>query len=400
MLNRSFQTACSLFRHNLWNLWRAQGTITCKEPDAMRLICLRILVAQSALACTCLGAPSPCDSLGPNPAILVVRVVEESRPGHSYSRVTVGEPVLNAPRRGSLVDIDDGRGNSCGYSLASGRRCVLVSLQRSNGIVKVGACSGSFEVDGNEQVLEVLRLQARGGPPQLFGAVLRNGNRHATAGGIPGARVSLQGEGVEHVVITDDQGRFPFPDLAPGLYRIEASREGFVPDRAGPDNILIQRNQCTQQELSMWPDGRISGRLRDDTGEPVPGVVVEAYRLDEQGDPESSAMRRATSTPDGRFELDCLPTGDYLIGVDANPFWDNNPYPPTLYRGAHSSGPAPVHIAESASVTGIDLNLAPGGQPLKGVCVKLTDPAGESALVLKTGMYQRQRLAGSAGLPG
>lgn len=79
----------------------------------------------------------------------------------------------------------------------------------------------------------------------LFGSVV-------TPGGdpLPGAAVTLSGGGAPQVQTSDAQGRFRFPGLAPGVYRLAADLDGYSPVEVTELTIGVGRNTETQVTLS------------------------------------------------------------------------------------------------------------------------------------------------------
>ena len=50
---------------------------------------------------------------------------------------------------------------------------------------------------------------------------------------LPGVTVTVGGQGAPIVQVTDAQGRFRFPTLSPGSYRLDAQLEGFSSEFIG-----------------------------------------------------------------------------------------------------------------------------------------------------------------------
>src|SRR5215218_9921804 len=68
---------------------------------------------------------------------------------------------------------------------------------------------------------------------------------------LPGATVTLSGGGAPQVQVTDEQGRFRFPGLAPGEYHMESRLEGFSPvDYPG---LVISLGRNTEIQVTLSP---------------------------------------------------------------------------------------------------------------------------------------------------
>src|SRR3989442_4716996 len=81
-------------------------------------------------------------------------------------------------------------------------------------------------------------------------------------------------------VFTDSLGRFVFQNIEPGSYRISAARNGYVRQEYGqrvplgrPGSVLnVAVGQVLKDvAIRLTPTGTISGRITDNTGEPLPG---------------------------------------------------------------------------------------------------------------------------------
>ena len=116
----------------------------------------------------------------------------------------------------------------------------------------------------------------------LFGSV-------ATPQGepLPGATVTLSGGGAPQVQVTDEQGRFRFPGLAPGAYDLEARLDSYSPVDYPDLLISVGRNTEIQIVLSPAAEENLT-------------VTGEAPLLDER--------RFSKGTTVVRTELESVPT--------------------------------------------------------------------------------------------
>jgi hypothetical protein len=141
----------------------------------------------------------------------------------------------------------------------------------------------------------------------------------------------------------------------------------------------------------MWPQGWISGTVRDAAGQPLAGVTVQAFAFDQKGKRESRPIRTGESNGAGQYRIEPLPEGEYIIGVNAEEYADSNPFPPTLFHAAdRNPGGTQITVSESGKKSGIDLILPPkrisaklqvqvvtaDGSPYAGAYIKLLNSAG------------------------
>jgi hypothetical protein len=118
-------------------------------------------------------------------------------------------------------------------------------------------------------------------------------------------------------------GSFTFEGMAPGEYWLIAEKSGFIRTRYGSKNGL---NGGTMLSLSpgqkiagikfqLVPQATITGRVLDDDGDPIGGVVVQALgRMWMQGGKAHYApIGRATTDDTGVYRITNLSPGKYYI---------------------------------------------------------------------------------------
>src|ERR1700733_14563616 len=178
-------------------------------------------------------------------------------------------------------------------------------------------------------VAVTLFLQGMPGPPKasIEGTVVRAGAND------PIARVEIiarpaDGSRELPAVTTDAQGHFLIQDLKPGLYTLEADRSGFPPQRYGQrkprgpaTELSLEPGQALKDIVfPLNPAGAISGRVTDETGEPLLDVDVGIQ------DPfyDGNGLRRfqtfkTTRTDDRReYRIFLLPPGTYHMKATPN----------------------------------------------------------------------------------
>jgi hypothetical protein len=129
--------------------------------------------------------------------------------------------------------------------------------------------------------------------------------------------------------VTDDAGRFSFPDVPAGNYMLTAEREGFFGTSARGTNarsktvsipVLVTTRPAADLVLSLTPGGRINGQLRDEKGAPLPNVTVQAFtRAYQNGAPVLQPAASRTTNDRGEFRLFWLEPGDYFVAATPRP---------------------------------------------------------------------------------
>jgi hypothetical protein len=138
---------------------------------------------------------------------------------------------------------------------------------------------------------------------------------------ISGARVQLPGIGQ---TVTDETGRFRIANLPPGQYALQAIRSGMtevMEDRSSATITIALGEEVRNVRLQMAPYGAIRGQVRDDRGDPVAAVSVQALVLTyQQGrrvlkEPALAVgiLNSSTETDkNGEYRL-ALPAGVYYV---------------------------------------------------------------------------------------
>jgi len=152
---------------------------------------------------------------------------------------------------------------------------------------------------------------------------------------------------------TDNTGSFIISEVASGLYKVYAQRNGYVGQprresfRDGPREVVSQsvnsaRRTVTDISLSLIKAGTIAGTVRDTNGEPVVSAIVEVRR---DGFPLVSKV----SDDRGQYRLFWLPPGEFALAVRPSG-------PPGQKQWlASTQYPKTIVLREGEEVSGIDV---------------------------------------------
>jgi hypothetical protein len=159
--------------------------------------------------------------------------------------------------------------------------------------------------------------------------------------------------------VTDDAGRFDFGDLPAGVYSIMVMpRSGFV--RPQPRQAEVEDGKTATVAIRLERTGAITGRLLDESGDPLARARVSAMRRERSAGRLMPTGMGATTDDLGQFRLFDLPPGDYFVtAADAN-------YGPTNATGA-SQGYAPTYFPGSASLDGARSVVVKSAQETPGI---------------------------------
>ena len=189
-------------------------------------------------------------------------------------------------------------------------------------------------------------------------------------------------------LLTGEDGRFAFRRLGPGKYSLQGSRRGYLTSGYQQHeqfwSALVTGEKLETQNLvlRLMPAAVLSGKVLDETGEPVRGAEVKLYM--EQRANGMTRVMPAGNTPTndlGVFEFFSLSPGKYFAAVSAKPWYAVHPpsappgstvsapvlvdkpldvaYPSTYYGGTTSSDDASPILIKGGDREEIEISLAP-----------------------------------------
>ena len=201
--------------------------------------------------------------------------------------------------------------------------------------------------------------------------------------------LSISGTAQQQIarVITSEDGRFAFTRLAAGKYSLQGAKRGFVAAAYEQHEqfwtgIVTGAGLDTENlRLQLTPLAFLSGKVLDESGEPVRQASVALYRRMTTAGLSRTFVAGRDSTDDlGYFEFPAMPPGDYFVAASGKPWYavharlaaqEGAPaaadvsktldvtYPTTYYDGAAESNDATPITAKAGDRLRIDLHLNP-----------------------------------------
>jgi protocatechuate 3,4-dioxygenase beta subunit len=217
----------------------------------------------------------------------------------------------------------------------------------------------------------------------VAGTVVSTGGAALAGVGVTLWKADNQGEATGYSATTDASGNFRLQDVKDGVYVVDLQLAGFLsPYSGGPGNrpFAVENGVTTKRlRFEMMPEGRVSGRVLDGKGSPVPGskvVLAAPYGL----------MTQDASGDDGEFLFDQMPPGSYTLmaapplglkppdAVDGQAF----AWAPTFFGGVpFREGAAHIVVRSGGEVSELDVKLL--AVPAHRIRGQVLDPAGAAA---------------------
>lgn len=244
----------------------------------------------------------------------------------------------------------------------------------------------------------------------ITGRVLDAERGSAVAGATVVLSVSGQASGRASRIMTDEQGRFFFRDLAKGSYSLVATKPGFAPGAhgrrrpAGPQlNVELREDERRGDiTISLWRYGVVSGRVIDEAGDPLVDIDVRMFQQTfPAGAPQLTLIAKIETDDRGMYRFWNLLPGSYIVGVPATVTSE----PPALAAEARTGAP-PVYMQTMTSVGAAprsfnraEVPVGPSGVLVSGLLGMRQAPAAGSAwLTYATTFHPSTTSVSSAGV--
>jgi protocatechuate 3,4-dioxygenase beta subunit len=196
-------------------------------------------------------------------------------------------------------------------------------------------------------------------PARITGRVLAA----ETGQPLRGAMVQLTGGSSQTpAVSTDLEGRFLLPERRIGRYALQVSKPGYAPSMFGrfadeSDYFEVMAGQRIDRgTIRLQVAAVISGRVQNETGEPVADATVTAWRIEfpQPGVRMWRQIKDASTNDLGEFRLHGLMPGRYHVVASRLPLppesLARNPYGSAFFAASMGQSTGLPHISEPIAV--------------------------------------------------
>ncbi len=170
------------------------------------------------------------------------------------------------------------------------------------------------------------------------------------------------------VAITDDKGRFEFANLRAGFCSVRAQKTGYT-GILGYDYVFRQISAGEHIDdvvMKLYGSAAISGRILDEDGEPMEGVEVSFYPLDDITGKITRAPGSVVTDDRGEFRIHSLWPEKFCVRAVSPRNRGDKIYPAVFYPGTPSLEAATIFQVRPGDELTANFTL----RPVKGVAVR------------------------------
>jgi len=367
---------------------------------------------ENANACTCAGAGTPCESYGRAKAVFVGTVIglRENRVSREVARkeddwapmiykFSVEQSYLGV--EGSEIEVFTGSGGGdCGYAFKNGQRYLVYAYPYLERLITSICTRTKPFSSANEDLAFLGNLSSAASGATIYGEVkLGPSTKDEPKPLDASVSLTIEGENERKEIRPDAQGRFRLGGLRPGKFKVKLDLPDtltvFQPER----ELTIADRGCASVIYYLSENGRVSGRVIDENGQPVAKILVSLVAPD-TSEPTNYVKLERTDE-EGNYSFSGVPRGRYIIAINYNRFPDpndsTNAYPRAFYPGVTDRPHAEVITVESGAKVMVHDTRLPARRPASIVDGQIVwadgTPVAGAGIIAKDVTYQESGLS-------
>lgn len=303
-----------------------------------------------AAACSCSGAPTPCQAFASSPIVFVGEVLSVEETGGDFRmRLRVVRALKGI--EATTADLWSDARSSCGVKLEEGGRYVVYT-SLAGGRMSIHACGYGRRLAPGEPDPELPPA-----PGSVYGSVERYDidriREFKSLEAIPSVRVALNLPAGLVTAASDQWGRFQFANVPPGKYELSVDAGPGLASWMPESVVLSDSEACVDTQIVLQPSGKVSGRVLTADGRPGAGIYV---RLLPDGPAGSLLAQHVdhghTTAPDGRFTFEGLAPDSYVLAVNPEGIeaTGRQPYATAFFGGADRASATRIPVGEGSAI--------------------------------------------------
>lgn len=349
------------------------------------LACVFLLFIQSvASACSCVGYASTCEAYAHADAVFIgtVSSIEEPPPpskkdkeemlsGGQIAHVQIEKVFKGIKATEVLFRSYD---TSCDTVYAEGQRWLFYGYyDKRTKMWHIAACDRSTHIeDAAEDLLYLQGLPATAQKTRLAGSVKHFEDdpfkNFTFVGMLAGTKVKITGAQKSYEVYTDKNGVYEIYGLPPGEYLVESEiplgLKLRFPIYFGETSstkkqevaVVLKEKSCAGVNFIFSADTQISGKVFGADGRAMPDVRLSLMPKDKV---VSDVWNFDRTDAQGRYELDEIPPGEYIIVVNSDDkISSDEPFHTLYYPGVFEKEKATVlNITAGTRLEDYDIHI-------------------------------------------
>lgn len=338
------------------------------------------------IACSCIGVKPPCQAYWEASAVFLgtvndsatVAILEDRQPIQQRLVRFSLEEVFRGEQKAEAEVLTGLGGGDCGFAFTKGERYLVYAYHNvQTGKLQVSVCSRTRLLsEATEDLRYIRNLPEPGAGSSISGEVLLQSLSIKEESSyilkpLEGIKIIVEGQSKTLKAVTDKAGRYQIGGLEPGVYKIRADLPSNISSPSEFEVKVVDRG-CAGIDFRASLNGQISGKVFDSNAQPLVGVKVDIIPVEEMTSSSPAGKWRFTNQQ-GSYQIDWIPPGNYLLGVNLIGAQDAQcPRPRTYYPGVSDPSQAKIiSIGEGQELQSYDLRLL-SQQPqriIKGVVV-------------------------------
>jgi len=280
------------------------------------------LASGNAMACSCAGPGTPCESFGTAGAVFV-GAVTDARP--MIYKFSVEQAYLGVD--GSEIEVYTGSGaGDCGFLFNKGER-YLVYAYRYKDMLTTSTCTRTKLFSKAAEDLAFLGTLSSAAPGVTISGKVTYLPDDSVSSEVknplsPEILITIESESGKKEIRPDAQGEYRVTGLPPGKYKVTLRFPETLTAYQNDEEITLSDRGCGVFSWLVRDNGRVNGRVVNGEGEPVANIPVSLVEPDASLEDYPKELERTDD--DGRFSFSGVARGKYQIAVNQST-WRTRP---------------------------------------------------------------------------